>query len=210
MPVSDKQILAYLHYKKGEVPMNGGDINDGELREAIHFYKPNELENGLIRPIVYDEEPKGFEEKTYLILYLSNDGNETSGWKACTGRTETYEFIKDMIDEIDIRKSLVLVETKKQDIKTGERGYYLMGLDKAISVYTFCKTVEEYYPEDPFDIDDYDYQKTEPDYTPSDVEMQAFRNSESYDIWSAVLNGELPKQEDSNEPFDPDDEKYNI
>ncbi len=183
-----------------------------DLVEPIKFYKKEDLdENGLLKPIIFDEAPKGFEEKLYLVLYTygNEDHSSENGWKLCTGRTETYEFIKSIIDEIDIFNSKILVETKKQDIKTGERGYYFLSIEKSLTVYAFCKSIEQYYGDDGFDIEDYNYSKPEINSQLTPQQQMELNNSESMKIWNMLISGEV-KSPDMTEDFDPNDEKYNI
>lgn len=81
------------------------------------------------------------EEKEYLLLYTGEyEGEEIKSYEFIKGRTNIYEFIKNMIECIDIHESLVLSESVK--------------ISDAISVYKFMKTFEEYF-KDSFDIEDY-------------------------------------------------------
>lgn len=87
-----------------------------------------------------DGERKDAEERLYLVCLAGVEGVEDD-WYLCTGRTEAYDTIKDCIESIDLSKSFIMVETAT--------------LKNRKSIYAFMKHVEQYYPEDTFDIDDY-------------------------------------------------------
>ena len=60
--------------------------------------------------------PKDPEERQYIIMYTSTndpDGEEVHKWEAMQGRMQTYEWIKENIEDlgIDPENSYVLVET---------------------------------------------------------------------------------------------------
>ena len=115
----------------------------------------------LIKPMEFDTPTKSVEEKMYIILYIiaTDDSNEIDKtFSICIGRTEAYNDIKDKLISgfgIDIYKSKILTETKQTDTKTGDRKYYLLPEEDWISVYSFCKTVEEFYSDSDFNIEDY-------------------------------------------------------
>lgn len=89
--------------------------------------------------VKYVDKPKSPEEKQYLICidYLDGDHSE---WLIKTGRTESYKYIKDVIEGINLETSFILVETCK--------------LSERKSIYSFMKYVGDMF-EDNFDIDDY-------------------------------------------------------
>jgi len=90
-------------------------------------------------------EGKDPEEKMYLVLYIGKDedGKDIKSYEDLQGRTATYNFIKGMIDYIDIYESRVLVET--------------VTLGDALNVYEFMKQVSKYINDPSFDIEDYNY-----------------------------------------------------
>ncbi len=90
-------------------------------------------------------EGKDPEEKMYLVLYIGTDdeGNEIKSYEDIQGRTATYNFIKGMIEFIDIYESRVLVET--------------VVLAKALNVYEFMKHSSKYINDPSFDIEEYNY-----------------------------------------------------
>lgn len=90
-------------------------------------------------------EGKDPEEKMYLVLYIGKDedGKDIKSYEDLQGRTATYNFIKGMIDYIDIYESRVLVET--------------VALGNALNVYEFMKQVSKYINDPSFDIEDYNY-----------------------------------------------------
>ena len=103
----------------------------------------NVIRNNLPPAIII--EGKDPEEKMYLVLYIGTDdeGNEIKSYEDIQGRVATYNFIKGIIDYIDIYESRVLVET--------------VVLANALNVYEFMKQVSKYINDPSFDIEDYNY-----------------------------------------------------
>lgn len=134
-----------------------------ELQEVLEFYDEPKEESGLQRVLEFDAKPKSFEEKIYIILYKVLDDNNIAenfdgGYQIHTGRTETYNAIKDLLIsgvEIDIHRSLIITETKQTETKTNDKKYYLMPFDECISIYAFFNSVKFYYNDKDFDIEDY-------------------------------------------------------
>lgn len=97
------------------------------------------------RDLEYEKEQdiaqKSHEEKQYLICLRSNQMEDDDRWEIVNGRTEAYEYIKENIYMIDFSSSFILVENCK--------------LSERKSIYAFMKHVEQFFPEDPFDIEDY-------------------------------------------------------
>ena len=90
---------------------------------------------------VVDNTKKHPEERFYLICVRGKRGSEISdAWDIVKGRTEAYEYIKEIIDDIEIERSFILVES----VTLGERK----------SIYAFMKYAGEFYS-DGFDIEDY-------------------------------------------------------
>lgn len=84
---------------------------------------------------------KSPEVKEYLLLMEYKETGENE-YKFIIGRTETYKFIKDIIDELDIDESFVIVESVK--------------IKDRITVYEFmrmCKDRNLF--DDDFDINEY-------------------------------------------------------
>lgn len=109
-------------------------LSDEEKDEKLEFIKNN--------PIIVGDPERGPEEKEYLLLlYLTDDnGDEELTFEFCIGRTTAYNYIKNIIECIDIHKSMILVEG--------------IGLEKRVSIYEFMKYVSDYV-DDSFDIEDY-------------------------------------------------------
>ena len=86
---------------------------------------------------------KGPEEREYLLLYYATDerGEDIKSFEFLTGRTETYEFIKNIIESLDIHESKVIVET--------------VTLKEMISVYEFMKHISMLLEDTSFDIEDF-------------------------------------------------------
>lgn len=92
-----------------------------------------------------DEEKrkKKLNNMKYLVLYYGTDenGNDMQSFEVLEGRVATYEYIKGMIEYIDIYESKVIAETASYK--------------DALSVYEYMKHVSQFFEEDSFDIDDY-------------------------------------------------------
>lgn len=91
------------------------------------------------------KQKKSADKKMYLLLYNYTDetGEEHKTYEKFEGRDSVYNFIKNLIENLDIYTSEVLVET--------------VTCADAISVYDFMKYASQFYPEDSFDIEDYNY-----------------------------------------------------
>lgn len=125
-------------------------------------------------------EQKKAEEKQYLICL--NEDETSSTWIIVTGRTEAYQFIKTFLETylIDFEKSFILVEGCK--------------LEQRKSIYTFMKHIEQFFPEDSFDIDDYvvgDWSESEYQSNNSiDITPDMDVNNASNDMIN-ILNGDV-------------------
>lgn len=88
------------------------------------------------------ETPK---KKTYIVLYIGtdDDGKDIKSFEVLEGRKETFDFIKGIVDYIDIHESKVLTDN--------------VAYADAASVYDFMKYVSSLIEEDSFDIEDYNY-----------------------------------------------------
>lgn len=90
---------------------------------------------------IVDNTKKHHEDRQYLICIRTKQGSGVQdSWDIVTGRTEAYEYIKNNIDDIDLSKSFILVET--------------LTLNERKSIYAFMKYTGEFYS-DGFDIEDY-------------------------------------------------------
>lgn len=118
---------------------------------------------GLINPMEFDVKTKSFEEKIYIILYRLNHEDDVEEaysriFSVCIGRTETFQDIKNKLTSgipVDVHRSKIITETKQTESSSGDKKYYLMAYEDAVSVYDFCKHVESYYSDDEFDIEEY-------------------------------------------------------
>lgn len=110
--------------------------NEQQLKPLFHKVK---------EPVMVKEEIKQLSanEKTYVILYYLtiDDGEEVKTFDVITGREATYEFIKNIVENLDIHKSVIMVDN--------------VPYSKAISIYEFMKYIKRYFEEDSFDIEDY-------------------------------------------------------
>ena len=109
---------------------------------------------------------KAAEEKIYLILYEYNvDGDLEQKFKLCQGREDCYRTIENIlntIDNVDINKSVVLVEVPGIN-KNGNGEWLMKNPINAPSIYQFCKMVEKMFGDSAFDIDSYLNEPTEED-----------------------------------------------
>ena len=126
-------------------------------------------------PIVMDKTPaairalggKSAEEKYYLVLYNRID-EDSNGFLLCTGRFECYTSIDRLLHTypIDIHNSAVLVEVPAVN-RNGVGEWMMKGLDRAPSIYQFCKSIEAMFPNVDFSIDDYNEETLEDDNQPT-------------------------------------------
>ena len=90
---------------------------------------------------IVDNTKKHPEDRQYLICIRTKNGSGVQdSWDIVTGRTEAYEYIKNNIDDIDMDRSFILVES--------------LTLAERKSIYAFMKYAGDFY-EDSFDIEDY-------------------------------------------------------
>ena len=150
----------------------------------------------MIRPIEYDAKAKSPEEKIYIILYKLNhddyDEAYTQIFNICIGRTEAYSDIKSKLEsgmDIDVHVSKIITETKQTETASGDKKYYLLPYDDCISIYSFCKSVENYYSDDEFDIEEYNNTSVpEVDEILSKSKMYLTAEQESYKRMLEVAN----------------------
>lgn len=139
------------------------DIKKKKLIDPLEYEKsaPNNGENKLINPMIFDVPTKSPEEKIFLVLvYIeSNDELVDGSFKICYGRTGCYRYIQSLIEaygtDVDVHQSKVITETKQTETETGDSKYYFINYLDALSIYSFCKAVESNYAEDGFSIDNY-------------------------------------------------------
>lgn len=137
------------------------------------------MEQKMISPITYVDDQgnpivkKTPEEKEYLLLlkYVTDDDMEGTEFCIFIGRTEARKYIIDVVPDLDIFESYVLVEGVK--------------LENRITVYEFMKHMENYFT-DGFDIEDYNIGASEEEIQKAEVEYNT--SVESYDsMVSAML-----------------------
>jgi hypothetical protein len=110
------------------------------------------MSEGLMKPItkLTEEEyaqqvairKKSPEQKQYIILQISNESSEERTFFVTTGRSQMRSYIIENIEEIDIHKSMVLVED--------------VAFEDSINVYNFMAYIADEY-RDEFNIEDYNY-----------------------------------------------------
>lgn len=98
----------------------------------------------MINPMQMNAQDSPEEREYLLLLYVTDDSGEydEQRFEIITGRDATYQYIKDMIDGMDINKSKVVVTD--------------VTLKDALTVYQFMMLMKnKYYTNDTFDIDEY-------------------------------------------------------
>lgn len=108
-------------------------------KELVKMYRVVDANKDLKHDAQINHPKKTPEEKQYLLCIAGKDGADDE-WEIITGRTATYERIKESIEYIDFELSFVLVET--------------LTLSDRKSIYAFMKYVQDFY-NDGFDIEDY-------------------------------------------------------
>lgn len=104
------------------------------------------------------DEAKKPVKKTYVVLYIGTDeeGKDLRSFEVIVGRKETFDFIKGMIEYLDIHESKVLTDN--------------VAYKDAASVYDFMKYVSSLLEGESFDIEDYNYGYTN-NYDPDSDEI---------------------------------------
>ena len=122
--------------------------NNNELISVMSKIKDEDLEahkQRLERGELFVPVKQTPKKKTYLILYIGTDedGKDMKSFEVKEGRKEAFDFIKDIVEYIDIHESKVLTDN--------------VSYNEAASVYEFMKYVSSIIEEDSFDIEDYNY-----------------------------------------------------
>ena len=124
--------------------LNGVDIYT-DLNHSIFVNKKNN--SVVIQPAdnlkALEEEKVDPELRQYIILIYGTEDQDFYRWESMTGRTITYEYIKNNIEDIDPDKSLVLTEN--------------VAIKDAFTVSQFVKYLKNgnLVEEDDFDIEYY-------------------------------------------------------
>lgn len=136
-------------------------IFDEDRNTQSEIIAPNK--HGLINPMEFDVRTKSVEEKIYIILYKVDHIDEMDQmyrniYDICLGRTDAYNTIKEKLVSgvpIDIHRTKIITETKQTETDSGDRKYYLLPYNECISLYAFLLSIQDFYSEDNFDIEDY-------------------------------------------------------
>lgn len=124
----------------------------------------NENKRPLYEPIIVEKVDqsvlslqKSPEDKDYYVLYYNIEFEEYR-WKKFTGRYDAYFGIKDILDteSIDIRNSIVMVETVGIDPSTNKGKMYLNHPDNSSNIIQFCHYVEKFFGDNAYNVDEYD------------------------------------------------------
>ena len=145
------------------------------------------MEQKMISPLqYYDEQGKPIirktpEEKEYLLLltYIADDDIEGTEFRIFIGRTEARKYIIDVIPDLDIFESYVLVEG--------------VVLENRVTVYEFMKHMENYF-DDGFDIEDYNIGMSEEEIRQADVEYTT--SVESFNSTMSIMLNDGIESED--------------
>ena len=152
---------AYLDYLTKKTIEKTGTPVDPMIFDKESPYSNTQGKKDLINPMIFDVPTKSFEDKLYILLIIgeNNDSMFDGNYKICNGRTECYRHIQSLIEafgeDIDVHQSMVITETKQTETDTGNTKYYLINYSDSVSIYAFCKSVESFYSNDSFHIDDY-------------------------------------------------------
>ena len=121
-------------------------------------------ENKMVNPIVIDV--KDPELKEYLVLLLGIGGEEHfKDYQFIKGRTATYNLIKNLIEELDIHESYVLVEG--------------VSLENRVSVYEFMRHVSmHFFQDDDFNIENYNQGEEFEIREDGSIEISSFNNKD--------------------------------
>lgn len=89
---------------------------NNETREAVVFHKPEEGWSPKQEAATIDVTRKSPEHRQYLVLVWYNDqykGEIDHTFIIAEGRSDTYFEIKDMLEIMDVQKSVVMMEGNK-------------------------------------------------------------------------------------------------
>ena len=93
---------------------------NNEIVQAVKFLSPEEkaqkMNNGVISTIRFSPEKKSPEERRYLVLVTYLDGtdhDDQHSYIIATGRTETYFAIKELVQDMDLNESIIILEGKR-------------------------------------------------------------------------------------------------
>lgn len=115
------------------------------------------------------------EEKKYLVCIETRSNSKDGFWEILTGRSEVYEYIKNIIDIIDFENSFILVED--------------CILEERKSIYAFMKYAKKFYQYDDFDIDDYIDDEIE--YDNKNIDESINVDKSSIVSMADILNGSI-------------------
>ena len=159
--MSNDSHQAYLDHIAEETIKKSSTAVDPMIFDKDSPYSNAPDKKKPINPMIFDVPTKSFEDKLYILLIVgeNNDSMFDGNYKICNGRTECYRHIQSLIEafgeDIDVHQSMVITETKQTETDTGNTKYYLINYPDSVSVYAFCKSVESFYSNDSFHIDDY-------------------------------------------------------
>ena len=129
--------------------------------KAMEFFDEEEEKNKPNKAMLFAEPSKSVEDKIFIVLIygLYSEDLFDGNYKICNGRTEAYRFIETLVQsygsDFDPHISKVITETLQTETESGDIKYFLTNYFSSLSVYAFCKAVENYYTDDKFRIDDY-------------------------------------------------------
>lgn len=174
--------------------------SQGKLIDPMVF-DDDKKKSKLINPMIIDVPTKSFEDKVYIALIVL-EGTDTffdGQYKVCMGRTECYRYLEKLFEtygsDVNPYKSKIITETKQTETETMNTKYYLMPYGEIISVYAFCKSVEDYYGKTAFDIDLYASEVEEDEDEEEEIESSpALNNIDLIVNRQAALTGISAKQ----------------
>ena len=180
------------------------ETRTGSINPMIFNDEPDKKK--LINPMVFDVPTKSVEEKIYIVLLASGDDDEMfdGRYKICHGRTQCFRYIESLCQafggDFDPFESKVITETKQTETETENTKYYLINYENSISVYSFCKSVEGFYGENGFNIDDYfKAPSTEDEEAEAESSDAAFKEQAVHRVYRNMLGGGNIQSLDSTE-----------
>lgn len=168
-----------------------------EVKQLVNPMVFEDENKPLTNPMEFAVPTKAMEDKLYFIFfYIYEEGSRdmvTQQFEIARGRTAAYRKIHQYLMEfnlenetIDLSQSFVLTETKEVDRSTGNQKYFITDVDDRVSIYAFCKMLEEYFGPMAFDVDEF---KHNDDSTEDDGRA------------TSILIGELYKSGDEGDEF---------
>ena len=94
--------------------MNNENLKNEEYIEAVEFHDKNDTSWMQREAVSFDVTKKSPEHRRYLVLvWFMDNAEQENAFISAEGRTNTYFAMKEIIDIIDLEKSVVTLEGNK-------------------------------------------------------------------------------------------------